>query len=109
MRFKMTTEIPASITTPDRVDTRLGSLEFFDGFRSRDTVATCFENLLLMRGVEAFLSWIPAASLVAASATEGQEYSAFHPGLYLRLYPAGLMSSPGRLRPRSRLSACEPP
>ena len=29
--MKMTTEIPGSITTPDRVDTRLGALEFFDG------------------------------------------------------------------------------
>ena len=30
-KMKMTTEIPESITTPDRVETRIGTLEFFDG------------------------------------------------------------------------------
>ena len=28
-RMKMTTDIPESITTPDRIETRLGTLEFF--------------------------------------------------------------------------------
>jgi hypothetical protein len=31
--MKMTTEIPPQITTPDSVETRLGTLKFFDGFR----------------------------------------------------------------------------
>jgi hypothetical protein len=30
-KFKMTTEIPAGILTPDRVETRLGTLHFFNG------------------------------------------------------------------------------
>ena len=29
-KLKMTTDIPASITTPDSVETRLGTLKFFD-------------------------------------------------------------------------------
>jgi hypothetical protein len=65
-KYKMTTDIPASITTPDQVETRLGKLKFFDGFPSQDTVEKCYDHLLFMRGVEAFLNWIPAASLLAA-------------------------------------------
>jgi hypothetical protein len=34
----MTTEIPAGITTPDRVETRLGTLRFFDGMPDEATV-----------------------------------------------------------------------
>ena len=37
-RYKMTTSIPASITTPDRVETRLGTLAFSDGFPDDATV-----------------------------------------------------------------------
>ena len=65
-KYKMTTDIPASVTTPDQVETRLGKLKFFDGFPSQDTVEKCYDNLLFMRGVEVFLNWIPAASLWAA-------------------------------------------
>ena len=35
-RPRMATDIPASITTPDRVETRLGTLGFFDGFPDED-------------------------------------------------------------------------
>ena len=31
-KARMATDIPASITIPDRVETRLGTLNFFDGF-----------------------------------------------------------------------------
>ena len=31
-KYKMTTDIPAGILTPDSVETRLGTLRFFDGF-----------------------------------------------------------------------------
>jgi len=64
-KYRMTTEIPDFITTPDKVETRLGTLEFFDGFPSQDTVEKCYDNLLFMRGVEVFLNWVPAASLWA--------------------------------------------
>ena len=36
--MKMTTDIPAGITTPDRVETRLGTLRFFDGLPDEATV-----------------------------------------------------------------------
>ena len=62
-KFKMTTEIPASITTPDVVETSLGTLRFFDGFPDEATVQTVYDNLDFQRGVQAFLRSLPAAAL----------------------------------------------
>ena len=64
-KYKMTTDIPESITTPDKIETRLGTLNFFDGYPSHETVKLCYDNLLFMRGVEVFLNWMPAASMFA--------------------------------------------
>lgn len=59
---KMVTAIPVSITTPDRVETRLGTLRFFDGLPDEATVQTLYDNLDFQRGVQAFLTALPAAS-----------------------------------------------
>ncbi len=56
-------KIPEKIMTPDKVETRIGTLEFFDGMPLPDTVDKLYENLLLMRGVETFLNGIPATSI----------------------------------------------
>jgi hypothetical protein len=63
-KMKMTTPIPSSITTPDSVETRLGTLKFFDGFPDDPTVQKVYDNLDFQRGVQAFLSGMPGASLV---------------------------------------------
>lgn len=60
--------IPAKIQTPDRVETRLGTLEFDDGFPTTDTAGKLFDHLDFMRAVEAFLQCVPAASLEAMRA-----------------------------------------
>ncbi len=65
VRLAMTTDIPESSTTPDRVETRIGTLEFFDGFPTEETVELVYDNLAFMRGVETFLTAMPAASLQA--------------------------------------------
>jgi hypothetical protein len=57
--------IPEDIMTPDRVETRIGSLEFFDGLPSAPTVEKAYDFLDLLRGVETFLNGIPATSLEA--------------------------------------------
>jgi hypothetical protein len=62
------TEIPAKLITPDRVPTRLGTLEFFDGMPTEATASKVLEHLTFLRGVEAFLSAIPAASVEALRA-----------------------------------------
>ena len=65
VKYKMTTDIPASITTPDIVETSIGTLRFFDGFPDDATVQKVYDNLDFQRGVEAFLTGLPGASLVA--------------------------------------------
>lgn len=57
------THIPAKIMTPDQVETRLGTLKFFDGLPSKETAEIVFDNLDFMRGVETFLNGIPATSI----------------------------------------------
>ena len=62
---KYSAKVPPYITTPDNVDTRIGKLKFFDGLPDPETVKKVYDNLDFSRGVEAFLSGIPAASLYA--------------------------------------------
>ena len=57
--------IPEKIMTPDSVDTRIGTLKFFDSLPDPATVKTVYENLDFMRGVDTFLNFIPAASIEA--------------------------------------------
>lgn len=59
------TPIPTKIMTPDRVDTRIGTLEFTDGFPTAETAQRLYDHLDFMRAVEVFLNCIPAASLEA--------------------------------------------
>ncbi len=63
--YKYTTEIPPAITIPDKVKTRLGTLTFKDGFPDDSTVQKVYDNLDFQRGVQAFLTAMPAASLTA--------------------------------------------
>src|SRR5271166_2674723 len=49
-------QTPASITTPDRLETRLGTLEFKDGAPSMESVQKVYDNLDFMHGVEAFVN-----------------------------------------------------
>ena len=64
-KLRMTTDIPPEITTPDSVETRLGTLKFFDGFPDPATVEKVYDNLDFQRGVQAFLTGVPGASQVA--------------------------------------------
>ena len=57
--------IPPQIMTPDNVETRIGTLKFFDGFPDKETTQKAYDNLDFMRGVEAFLNFVPAASVEA--------------------------------------------
>ena len=61
-----TVGVPASITTPDTVQTsRLGTLEFNDGAPSPETAERLYDHLDFLRGVEAYLNSIQGASLTA--------------------------------------------
>ena len=51
--------------TPDKVETPIGTLEFFDSLPTPETSQKVWDNLDFMRGVETFLNGIPIASLEA--------------------------------------------
>jgi len=56
------TPIPSSIMTPDKVETRIGTLNFFDGVPTEKTAELVLDNLMFLRGVEVFLNGLPMAS-----------------------------------------------
>ena len=58
-------KIPDSIMTTDDMETRTGTLEFFDGIPTKQTAALLYDHLDYIRGVETFLNGVPAASLEA--------------------------------------------
>jgi hypothetical protein len=62
-RMKMTTDIPASITAPDKVETSIGTLRYFDGVPDEATVARVYDYLDRSRATEAFLNCIPVMSM----------------------------------------------
>jgi len=62
---KYKAEVPKSITTPDAVETRIGTLKFHDGLPDAETVKKVYDNIDFARGVEAFLAGIPATSVQA--------------------------------------------
>ena len=57
--------IPAAITTPDKVETRIGTLEFKDGAPSAATVQKVHDSLDFVRGVDAFMNSFSGASAYA--------------------------------------------
>ena len=53
----------AAISIPDKVETVIGTLDFFDGVPTDATVAALYENLDRMRGMDVFLDNIGAVSM----------------------------------------------
>jgi hypothetical protein len=61
--YKMTTDIPANVLTPDKMESSLGSLEFFDGIPTNETAQKIWDYQDLSRAVEMMIAHVPAASL----------------------------------------------
>ncbi|WP_419662271.1 DUF1254 domain-containing protein [Desulfosarcina variabilis] len=59
------TPIPSAIMTPDKVKTRIGTLDFFDGVPTEETAQLALDHLTFLRGVEVFLNGVPMASIHA--------------------------------------------
>jgi hypothetical protein len=59
------TGIPPSITTPDKVETRLGTLDFKDGMPSKETIAKIYDNLDFTHAFEAFVNTLQGVSIHA--------------------------------------------
>jgi len=64
VKMKMTTTMPPGIASPDRVETRLGTLRFFDGFPDKESVEKLFDNLDFQRAMQAYLLGLPPVSMV---------------------------------------------
>jgi len=64
-KMKMTTNILPGIAIPDTVETRLGTLRFFDGFPDKATVDKLYDNLDFQRAVQAYLLGLAPVSQVA--------------------------------------------
>ncbi len=59
------TKIPESILTPDTVETKVGTLKFFDGIPDAEAAMALFANLDLNRGLQAILNGMPASNFEA--------------------------------------------
>ena len=62
------TKIPESVLTPDTVETKIGTLNFFDGIPDAKAAKVLFANLDLNRGLQAMLNGMPAANFEAGRA-----------------------------------------
>jgi hypothetical protein len=58
--------IPPSITTPDKVESRLGTLEFKDGAPSKGTLEKAYDQIDFTHAYNAFVNTMQGVSLVAA-------------------------------------------
>lgn len=55
----------ASISTPNKVETSIGTLKFIDGAPLPETAQKAYDYLDTMRAVDVFLKAMPAASVAA--------------------------------------------
>ena len=62
---KFAPDVPARITTPDAVETRIGTLRFKDGAPDPATVQAVYDQIDLGRGIESFLTGQSATSVYA--------------------------------------------
>ena len=55
--------IPPSLVTPDRVETRIGTLDFKDGAPSQATLDKVYDNLLFTHAFDAFVDTFQGVSM----------------------------------------------
>jgi hypothetical protein len=51
------------MTTPDKIESAIGTLEFFDGVPNRKTIDAVYDYVDRARSVQAFINMTPAVSL----------------------------------------------
>ena len=56
---------PSRITTPDKVESRIGTLEFADGMPSQETLERVYDNLDFTHAFEAFVNALQGVSMHA--------------------------------------------
>ncbi len=63
-KYKMTTEVPPGVASPNEVETRLGKLNFFDGVPDQASTEKIYDNLDFQRAVQAYLLGLPVVNQV---------------------------------------------
>jgi len=63
--YKMSTPIPPGIESPAKVETSIGTLNFFGGFPDDATVEKLYDNLDFQRAVQSYLLALPAVNQAA--------------------------------------------
>jgi len=61
-QFKFSTPMPPGVASPDKVETRFGTLSFFDGFPDKASADKLYDNLYFQRAVQAYLLALPAVN-----------------------------------------------
>ena len=60
--MKMTTPLPENITTPAKVESPIGTLEFFDGITNAFTRDAVYDYVDRARAVQMYITMMPAVS-----------------------------------------------
>lgn len=63
-KYKYSTPMPPGVAIPDKVETRLGTLNFFGGFPDQATTEKLYDNLDFQRAVQAYLLALPVVNQV---------------------------------------------
>lgn len=63
-QYKYSTPTPPGVATADKVETRLGTLNFFGGFPDQASTDRIFDNLDFQRAVQAYLLALPVVNQV---------------------------------------------
>ena len=64
-QFKYSTPMPAGVAVPDKVDTRLGTLNFSGGVPDAATAQKLYDNLDFQRAVQGYLLGLPPVNQLA--------------------------------------------
>jgi hypothetical protein len=78
---KYSPNVPAKITTPDTVETRIGTLRFKDGTPDDATVQLAYDQLDFGRGIDAFLQGMSATSIHALCTGLGEAGAQLNEGI----------------------------
>jgi hypothetical protein len=64
-QFKFSTSMPPGVASPEKVETRFGTLNFIDGFPDKASADKLYDNLDFQRAVQAYLLALPPVNQAA--------------------------------------------
>lgn len=64
VKYKMAAEVPPGVASPNQVETRLGTLNFFDGVPDQASTEKIYDSLDFQRAIQAYLLALPIVNQV---------------------------------------------